>query len=140
MKKGELIVVGVIISFIVSVIFLVMWGVPKYRIYKQDLRGQADLREQEWAKKILVEEAKAKKESAVLLAQARVEMAKGEALAEVERSKGAAKSIEIVGNSLTDKDDYLRYLFLQGLHDGNSEVIYIPTEAGMPIMEAGKRK
>lgn len=26
-----------------------------------------------------------------------------------------------------------------GLQDGSSEVIYIPTEAGIPILEAGKR-
>jgi|TARA_B100002003_G_C14041045_1_gene501641 hypothetical protein len=32
----------------------------------------------------------------------------------------------------------LRYVWIKGLQDGNGERIYIPTEAGLPILEAGK--
>ena len=46
------------------------------------------------------------------------------------------KANEIIGNSLKDNDAYLRYLWIKGLHDGSSEVIYIPTEANLPILEA----
>ena len=46
---------------------------------------------------------------------------------------------EIIGESLKENEEYLKYLWVKGLQDGSSEVIYIPTEANMPILEAGKR-
>lgn len=70
---GVLFAIGVIAGLIA----LFMWGYPKYRIYRQDLRGQAELREAEWTKKIAIEEAKAKKESASLYAEAEIERARG---------------------------------------------------------------
>lgn len=103
-----------------------MWGIPKYRIYKQDLRGQATLREATWTKKVRVEDALAEKESATLLADA-----------EVERAKGVARAQKIIDGTLTER--YLHYLWVKGLQDGNSEVIYVATEAGIPVTEAGKR-
>lgn len=35
-------------------------------------------------------------------------------------------------------EGYLRYLWIDKLGAGN-QVIYVPTEAGLPILEAGKR-
>ena len=119
---------GLGVMLLVVIIALSMWGMPKYRIYRQDLRGQATLREAEWSKKVMVEEAKAQKVSATLKADA-----------EVERAKGVAQANKIIGESLKGNESYLRYLWIQGLQDGSSEVIYIPTEAGLPILEAGKR-
>ena len=120
-------IVSVIIVIIVSVIIigLALWGAPKYRIYKLDLNGQAMLREAEWTKKIAIEEARAEKESATELAAA-----------EVERAKGVAQANEIIGDSLKGNSEYLRYLWIEGLKDENNETIYIPTEAGLPILEA----
>jgi len=107
-------------------ILLAMWLMPKYRIYKQDLAGQANLRQQEWEKKISIESAKAKKESATL-----------EADAEVERAKGVAKANEIIAGSLEGNESYLRYLWIDKIAD-NPNVIYVPTEASLPILEAGR--
>ena len=104
-----------------------MWGFPKYRVWQLELAGQAALKEAEWTKKILIEEANAKKEAAKALAEA-----------EVERAKGVAQANEIIGKSLEGNESYLRYLWIQGLQDGSSEVIYIPTEANMPILEASR--
>ena len=42
------------------------------------------------------------------------------------------------GESLKNNESYLRYLWIQGLQDGTSEVIYIPTEANLPILEAAR--
>lgn len=113
-------------AFVVGIIAIPMWGLPKYRIYSQDLRGQAALREAEWTKKISIEEARAKKDSAVLQAEA-----------EVERAKGVAEANKIIGDSLKGNEAYLRYLWIDGLNKevGNTTV-YIPTEAGLPILEA----
>lgn len=61
------------------------------------------------------------------------------AAAEVERAKGVAEANRIIGESLKNNEGYLRYLWIQGLQDGSSEVIYVPTEASLPILEATRR-
>jgi len=98
--------------------------------------GKAILVEAESSKKAMIEEAKAKNESATLEAEAKVKIAKAEAQAEIERAKGVAEANRIIGNSLQGNSDYLKYLLIQGLNNGKGERIYIPTEAGLPILEA----
>jgi len=112
------------ICFFVSWILLAIVG-PVYNVWQQEQNGKADLAEAEYSKQIAVEESKATLESATLLAKA-----------EVERAKGVAEANEIIGSSLKDNEAYLRYLWIIGLQDGSSEVIYIPTEANLPILEA----
>jgi hypothetical protein len=36
-------------------------------------------------------------------------------------------------------ENYLRYLWIDSLQHTQDKIIYIPTEAGMPLLEAGKR-
>lgn len=60
--------------------------------------------------------------------------AKKDAEIEVARAKGIAEANEIIAESITD--GYLHYRFIEGLNDGNTEVIYVPTEANLPILEA----
>lgn len=98
--------------------------------------GRAILLEAESSKKAMIEEAKAENESATLQAEARIKIAKAEAQAEVERAKGVAEANKIIGESLKDNNEYLKYLMIQGLNSGKGERIYIPTEAGLPILEA----
>lgn len=102
--------------------------IPKYRLYSQDYTGQANLKQQEWEKKIAIESAKAKKQSAIY-----------EAEAEIERAKGVAEANRIIGESLQQNENYIKYLWIDGLKDIGENVIYVPTEAGLPILEAGKR-
>lgn len=122
---------------IIVVIAVWMAGMPSYRIYRQNKQGEANLRQQEWEKKILIEQAKAQNESATLNAEARVKQAKAEAEAEIVRSKGVAEANKIIADSLQGNESYLRYLWIDKLSD--KSVIYVPTEAGLPILEAGKR-
>lgn len=131
-------IVIAILLFIGVIITLSMALMPKYRIYRQDLAGQANLRQQEWEKKILIEDANAKNESATLQAQALIKQETAKAEAEVIRAKGVAESNKIIADSLRDNESYLRYLWIDKLSD-NQNVIYVPTEAGLPILEAGKR-
>ena len=56
----------------------------------------------------------------------------------VERAKGVAEANKIIGESLNGNEAYLHYLWLHGLETGNNDVIYVPTEANLPIMEAGR--
>lgn len=110
---------------IIVVIFILLWGFPQYNVWRKELAGKADLREAEWNRQIRIKEAEAEKEAAIALAQA-----------EIERAKGVAEANRIIGASLADNEAYLRYLWVQGLQDGTSEVIYVPTEANLPILEA----
>ena len=100
-----------------------LWGIPNYKVYSRELNGKAQLREAEWNRQIAVQEAQALKESAALKADA-----------EVIRAQGIADANNIIAGSITD--EYIRYKFVEGLNDGNTEVIYVPTEANLPILEA----
>jgi regulator of protease activity HflC (stomatin/prohibitin superfamily) len=92
------------------------------------MEGRAEFAKAEQNRRIKIEEAKANLESQKFNAEA-----------EVERAKGVAESNRIIGEGLKNNEAYLRYLWIKGLNDGSGEVIYIPTEAGLPILEAGKR-
>jgi regulator of protease activity HflC (stomatin/prohibitin superfamily) len=107
-----------------------MYGCPKYNVWQQGLEGQAELARAEQNRQIRINEAKAKKEAAAF-----------EADAEIERARGIAEANKIIGDSLKDNEGYLRWLFIDMLRETGGdgrETIYIPTEAGMPIMEAGR--
>ena len=120
-------IVTVVCTGVVLVLSLGMYGCPPYFVWQRELAGKAQLREAEWNRQIKVQEAKALSEAAKLQAQA-----------EVERAKGVAEANEIIGRSLKDNEAYLRYLWINGLQDGSSEVIYVPTETQLPILEAGR--
>lgn len=99
---------------------------PKCNIYAQRAQGQAMLAHAQSAKEVAVAEAKAKMESAELLAQA-----------EVARAKGVAQANQIIGESLKNNEAYLRYLWINDIgQNAGKTVVYIPTEANLPILEA----
>lgn len=133
----------------IFLIIIALWAWPKYNVYKMELNGQASLKEAEWSKQILIEEAKAREQAALMQAKARVTLAeaegraqvvraKAEGIADIERAKAAAEANRIIGESLKNNEEYLRYIWIKGLQDGKGERIYIATEAGLPILEAGK--
>ena len=113
----------------ILLIAVVIYGYPQYKVWQQRLAGQAELARAEQNRRIAIQEAEAKKESARALAEA-----------EVIRAEGVAKANRIIGESLRGNESYLRYLWIQTLNDNPQSVIYVPTEAGLPILEAGKRK
>ena len=101
-----------------------------------EANGKAILVEAENSKKASIEEAKAENESATLKAEAKVKIAKAEAQAEVERAKGVAEANKIIGQSLQGNSDYLKYLQIDAIRNSKGDKIYVPTEAGIPILEA----
>ena len=121
---------GVYFVFIgIVVIGLIMglaYGLPKYNIYRREMSGKAQLKEAEWNRQIAIQEAQAIKESASLLKDA-----------EIIRAEGIAEANKIIAGSITE--EYIKYKFIEGLNDGNTEVIYVPTEANLPILEATRR-
>lgn len=127
-KYGAITIGGVVI-LAVAFICGSCWAWANYNVYSSRMAGLAKLSEAESSRQIAVLEAKAKKESATMLAEA-----------EIERAKGVAEANKIIGESLKGNEEYLRYLWIHNLEEGHNEVIYIPTEAGLPILEAGKRE
>lgn len=120
-------IVGTIIAAIVFITVGSMAGCPVYNVWERGLSGKSELEKALYNRKIAVAEAEAKFESAKMLAQA-----------EVERAKGVAEANKIIGSSLKDHEEYLKYLWITGLSNPNKEIIYVPTEAMIPVMEAGR--
>jgi len=104
-----------------------MYGMPIYDVYEQGLRGEAELAKANYSKQVAVQEAHAKMESAKLLADA-----------EVIRAEGVAKANKIIGDSLNNNEAYLRYLYINNLEHSQNQIIYVPTEANLPILERRK--
>lgn len=122
------IVTTILCFFLSGVVAVGMYGCPKYAVYEQGLRGEAELARAQQNRQIKIQEAQAVKDSAKMLADA-----------EVERAKGVAEANKIIGDSLQGNEAYLRYLWIQGLQEGATpQVVYVPTEAGLPILEAGR--
>lgn len=120
----------IIVAALLTLILLVagaMTGCPRYSIWSQEMRGKADLAEAEWNRQIKVTEASAAKEAAILLKDA-----------EVTRARGAKESMELIQGTLTE--EYIRYLWVLSLSDSQGETIYVPTEANLPILEAGRKR
>lgn len=124
-KHNTLFTILFITILIIAIIGL-FWAIPQYNIYSLEMSGKAKLAEAEWSKKITIEEAKAEKTSAILKAEA-----------EIERAKGIAEANKIIAKSITQ--EYIQYKFIEGLNDGNTEVIYVPTESNLPILEANRQ-
>lgn len=123
----------VAVAFILMLSTTSCWEFNRQQRMKDaEAEGKAILLQAENEKKAMIEQAKAENESATLQAEAKIKIAK----AEVERAKGVAEANKIIGESLKDNDEYLKYLMIQGLNEGQGERIYIPTEAGLPILEA----
>jgi len=101
---------------------------PKYNVWAAEMEGAAQYAQAEQNRKITILEAEAKLEAAKSLADA-----------EIARAHGVAQANEIIGASLKNNESYLRWLWIQNLESGSNSVIYVPTEAGLPILEAGKR-
>ncbi|MBH0112220.1 membrane protease subunit [Novosphingobium sp. YJ-S2-02] len=98
------------------------------RVWNAQVAGEAQLAQATQNRRI-----------AVLEAQAALDSAKLKAKAEVERAKGLAAANRIVADSLGGPEGYLRYLYIQNLEESKGQIIYVPTEGGLPILEAGAR-
>lgn len=123
--KNVLIVFLAIVAFCVMIAGGMFIG-PKYNVWRQEMRGKAEFAQAEQNRRIKIEEAKANLEAEKLNAQA-----------EIERAKGAAEAIKIENGSLTPT--YIQYLWVRQQNlAGNNKIIYVPTETGLPILEANR--
>lgn len=115
---------------VLGFVSLLLWGCPHYAVYTNEMNGKAELARAESNRRITVLEAGAKQDAAKALAQA-----------DIERARGQAEANKIIANGLGGPEGYLRFLWIEAMnHSQGKEVIYIPTEAGLPILEAGRLK
>lgn len=111
---------GVFVVLVISMAFIRPW----YNVWSQEMEGKAEFAKAEQNRKIKIEEARANLEAEKLNAQA-----------EIERAKGAAEAIRIENGSITPT--YIQYLWVRQQSDlSNKTVIYVPTEANLPILES----
>src|SRR5688572_30564898 len=103
LKKGMTIATFSIIV-ILGLVILSKWGCPKYNVYSQRMEGEAMLAHAQSSKEVAVADAKAKMESAALLAQA-----------DTIRAHGVARSNQIIGASLKGNPEYLRWLWIDNI-------------------------
>lgn len=116
----------------IGIIIALMFGLPRYNVWQQEMAGKAEMAKAEQNRQILVEEAKA-----------RLEAEKLNALAEIERAKGMAEAMKVENGTLNET--YNQYLFirtLEKLADKGDlpQIIYIPSEGLLPVMDINKKK
>ena len=116
----KLYVGGAVALVVLVVLALFVW--PQYSVWQQGMRGRAELARSESQRRVLVMQAQAEKEAAQLRADA----------------------IAIVGRAAQEFPEYRQQEFIgafgEALREGSiSQVIYVPTEANIPILEASKR-
>lgn len=108
-------------AVVLALVFL-LTAVPLYKVYTQGTVGQAALARAQQERQILVEQARAERDAAKLRAEA----------------------IKIVGEVAKQYPEYRKQEFMgafaEALKEGNvNQIIYVPTEANIPILEAGNR-
>lgn len=123
---GTISLVGFILIILAGLIVLGMWGCPQYNVYSARKEGEAALAHAQSSKEVAVAESKAKMESSAYEAQA-----------DTIRAHGIARSNQIIGSSLKANKEYLNWLWIDNINK-HTGTIYIPTEANLPILEAGR--
>lgn len=124
MRRGESTVesvsaIGVVLVVIVGIAALGMWGCPTYNVWLESKNGEAMLRRSEQEKQILIEQARA----------------------EVEAAKLRSEAIRIEGEMAQLYPEYRQQQFIgafaEAMQNGSiDKIIYVPTEANIPIIEA----
>lgn len=127
--KSQKSIFGIFILIVIAVVVM-MFGLPTYNVWQQEMAGKAEMAKAEQNRRILVEEAKARLEAEKLNAQA-----------EIERAKGMAEAMSIENGTLNSI--YNQYLFIRTLEKladkGNlPQIIYMPSEGLVPVMDVSQ--
>jgi uncharacterized protein HemX len=118
-KNLTKILIGVFV--LVALIVAGMAFMPGHNVWASEMRGRSELARAEHNKQILALEA-----------QAMLEAERFNAQAEIVRAEGMRQAMEIEGGALTM--EYIYYLWVRTMA-GNENIVYIPTEASLPILE-----
>lgn len=117
--------IGSVLAVVVVVLGIVvgaMLGIPKYNAWRKGVAGQGMLAYAEAEKRVLIEQAKAEKEAAQLQAGA----------------------IAIVGQAAQEYPEYREQQFMaafgNAIEQGDVQMIFVPTEANVPILVSPERR
>lgn len=128
MRGAGLLGIGLILVIIIGLLI----GWPQYSVFAARKHGEAELARATQNRQVRVQEALAKFEAADY-----------DAKAEVRRAQGVAQANKIIAESLGGPEGYLRWRYIEMLQEtsdkGGHQIIYLPTEAGLPLLEAGRR-
>ncbi|MEQ3661376.1 MAG: hypothetical protein ABNG98_08825 [Flavobacterium sp.] len=129
-KRGIGKIVFGVITLVIVLIAAMMFGLPRYNVWQQEMAGKAEMAKAEQNRRILVEEAKAKLEAEKLNAQA-----------EIERARGMAEAMKVENGTLSET--YNQYLFIRTLEKiadkGDlPQIIYVPSNGLLPVMDINK--
>ena len=123
-KKGNAdgLLLAMIAAFVVIIFLFFLFAWPQYKVWQQGMAGQAQLSKAQQSKQIAIETAKAELESAKLRAEA----------------------IKVMGKAAQEYPEYRQQeligAFGEARREGNiNQIVYVPTEANIPVLEAGKR-
>ena len=110
-------IVGAVV--VIGLFFLLAFSYRHYSVWSMEMQGKAKLAEATQSRQIQVEQAKA----------------------ELDAATDIAAAIKIVGEVAKKYPEYRKQMYIQAFAEALSEgtidqIIYIPTEAGIPILEA----
>lgn len=94
----------------------IAFGYPNYLVWQQGKQGEAALAKATQDRQIKVQEAEA----------------------ELEAAKKQAEANRILGESIRAYPESLEQKWVEAVRDTKNQVIYLPTEASVPITEAGR--
>lgn len=108
----------------------ILFGYPHWRVWAAHQRGQADLAQ-----------AKNEQQIQIATAQSRLAAAELNKQAAIIEAQAVAAQVKEIGTELSHHDLYLRWQWIKMMEDTlktgtESQVIYVPTEANLPILEA----
>lgn len=83
-------------------------------------------------------QTKLKTEQEALQKEFELQKAKKDAEIEVARAEGVAKANKIIAGSINES--YLKYRWIEGLQKNVAQVVYVPTESNLPVLEANRWK
>lgn len=115
-EEGSL--VGGIIVFIIclGLSAAVIFGYPNYMVWEQGKQGEAALAKATQDRQIKVQEAEAEQEAASKQAEAN----------------------RILGESVREYPEAMEQKWVEAIANTSNQVIYLPTEASVPITESGR--
>lgn len=110
-----------IVALVAIILFSTAFGAWHFKVWSQEMSGKAKLAEAGQTRQIQIEQARG----------------------ELEASKLRAEAIQIMGEAAQKYPEYRQQEFMaafgEALREGNiKQIVYIPTEANIPIMEANR--
>jgi hypothetical protein len=128
----QTVIVGACAVLAVVIACVVAWrlfGHPFWTVWASHQAGLADL-----------QQAKNEQQIQVAEAQGRLDAAQLNKKAAVIEAEAVALQIHTIGDQLTKHDLYLKWQWIRMMEEREGETIYVPTEAGLPILEANRSR